>query len=326
MHPGETGDDDLGIGCTDCHGGDPAEATDKKKAHVEPRCPELWRSSATRCGSPRLNHESPSSSASSTRATCASPTSAAGPGLPPERGLGSKKSMMTHGCMLWGAALYNNGAFPIKHARYGESYSIGGVILQPFTNPPPSLEETREKGVVATLDRCRASRSRSRATSSASSSAAARSRLPGGRHPEPVRAGGPARGSSATAASAPRTAPTRSSSACRRRGCSTRRSTSSAPTTTPATTAPAAAPPATSSTPTTAPRSTPGRTPSTATWGSSQTGRPDHPEERAGPPDRAPVHQRHADQPVHGLPHPPRHDRHEQLPRHDGGTRRPTAS
>jgi hypothetical protein len=24
-----------------------------------------------------------------------------------------KKSMMTHGCMLWGAALYNNGSVPI---------------------------------------------------------------------------------------------------------------------------------------------------------------------------------------------------------------------
>ena len=28
------GDEDLDIGCADCHGGDPAETTDKKKAHV----------------------------------------------------------------------------------------------------------------------------------------------------------------------------------------------------------------------------------------------------------------------------------------------------
>ena len=34
-----------------------------------------------------------------------------------------KKSMMTHGAMLWGAALYNNGAFPIKTPRFGESYN-----------------------------------------------------------------------------------------------------------------------------------------------------------------------------------------------------------
>ena len=25
-----------------------------------------------------------------------------------------RKSMMTHGCMLWGAALYNNGSVPFK--------------------------------------------------------------------------------------------------------------------------------------------------------------------------------------------------------------------
>src|SRR5262245_29238104 len=31
------GDEDLDIGCADCHGGDPAETTDKKRAHVQPR-------------------------------------------------------------------------------------------------------------------------------------------------------------------------------------------------------------------------------------------------------------------------------------------------
>jgi hypothetical protein len=31
-----------------------------------------------------------------------------------------KKSMMTHGGMLWGAALYNNGAFPLKDAQFGK--------------------------------------------------------------------------------------------------------------------------------------------------------------------------------------------------------------
>ena len=29
----------------------------------------------------------------------------------------NRKSMMTHGCMLWGAALYNNGSVPYKRAR-----------------------------------------------------------------------------------------------------------------------------------------------------------------------------------------------------------------
>src|SRR5436309_11493257 len=33
------------LGCTDCHGGD-ATATTKEKAHVLPRHPEIWKSSA----------------------------------------------------------------------------------------------------------------------------------------------------------------------------------------------------------------------------------------------------------------------------------------
>src|SRR6185369_14965713 len=40
------GDDDIGIGCADCHGGNPAETQDKKKAHVQPSQPELWKSTA----------------------------------------------------------------------------------------------------------------------------------------------------------------------------------------------------------------------------------------------------------------------------------------
>ena len=35
--------------------------------------------------------------------------------------------MMTHGAMLWGAALYNNGAFPLKTPRFGESYGPDGT-------------------------------------------------------------------------------------------------------------------------------------------------------------------------------------------------------
>jgi hypothetical protein len=35
--------------------------------------------------------------------------------------------MMTHGAMLWGAALYNNGSFHLKDPRFGESYSESGA-------------------------------------------------------------------------------------------------------------------------------------------------------------------------------------------------------
>jgi hypothetical protein len=60
--------------------------------------------------------------------------------------------MMTHGCMLWGAALYNNGAVPFKWPRYGESYSMNGAPQRLQTVPPPSPEETATKGIVPYLD------------------------------------------------------------------------------------------------------------------------------------------------------------------------------
>src|SRR5262249_50070786 len=66
--------------------------------------------------------------------------------------LQNRMSMMTHGCMLWGAALYNNGSFPLKWARFGESYSMKGVPQRLQTVPPPSEEEMRCKGVLPFLD------------------------------------------------------------------------------------------------------------------------------------------------------------------------------
>lgn len=60
--------------------------------------------------------------------------------------------MMTHGCMLWGAALYNNGAVPDKWSRYGESYSMHGVPQRLQTVPAPTAEETARKGVLPYLE------------------------------------------------------------------------------------------------------------------------------------------------------------------------------
>ena len=61
-------------------------------------------------------------------------------------------SMMTHGCMLWGSALYNNGSFPLKRAQFGEAYSMYGTPLRLQTWPPPSQYEMEKKGVLAVLD------------------------------------------------------------------------------------------------------------------------------------------------------------------------------
>ena len=61
-------------------------------------------------------------------------------------------SMMTHGAMLWGAALYNNGAFPLKTPRFGESYGADGKPQRLLTFPPPTPEEVSRKGVLPFLD------------------------------------------------------------------------------------------------------------------------------------------------------------------------------
>ena len=47
-------------------------------------------------------------------------------------------SMMTHGAMLWGAALYNNGAFPLKTPHFGESYGSDGTPQRLLTFPAPT--------------------------------------------------------------------------------------------------------------------------------------------------------------------------------------------
>src|SRR5205814_5578774 len=62
-----------------------------------------------------------------------------------------RQSMMTHGAMLWGAALYNNGAFPLKDAHFGESYAPDGSPQRLQTIPQPALEATRVQGVLPAL-------------------------------------------------------------------------------------------------------------------------------------------------------------------------------
>jgi len=63
-----------------------------------------------------------------------------------------RTSMMTHGAMLWGAALYNNGAIPLKNPLFGESYARDGTPQRLQTFPPPTAEETRTKGVLPYLE------------------------------------------------------------------------------------------------------------------------------------------------------------------------------
>jgi hypothetical protein len=61
-------------------------------------------------------------------------------------------SMMTHGAMLWSAALYNNGAVPFKTPHFGESYGPDGQPRRLLTFPAPTADEIEKKGVLPYLD------------------------------------------------------------------------------------------------------------------------------------------------------------------------------
>ena len=140
------------LGCTDCHGGNPTPGLTMRKAHVEPRNKIFWESSANPSeSSVLLNHESAEfiqfvnpgdlRVAEKTCGTChASEVSRTG------------HSMMRHGAMLWGAALYNNGAFPLKNYRYGQAYGPNGEALRLLNPYVPTPEETRTNGVLAFID------------------------------------------------------------------------------------------------------------------------------------------------------------------------------
>jgi hypothetical protein len=139
------------LGCTDCHGGDPC-ATTKEHAHVRPHFPDAWYSSANPVRSyALLNHEDPAFIRFVNPGDLRVAHIACGQCHGYEV-LAVKKSMMTHGCMLWGAALYNNGAVPNKAARFGESYSMHGVPQRVQNVPAPTYEEMREQGLLTYLD------------------------------------------------------------------------------------------------------------------------------------------------------------------------------
>jgi hypothetical protein len=146
------------LGCTDCHGGDasvkgsgPSDAEAKKRAHVHPADTSTWKSAANperaytallKEGLDYVRFVNPSDLRSA--------PAACGPCHKSEV-LNVSKSMMTHGGMLYGAALYNNGVLPGKDAIVGESYGPDGKPRMMKTLPAPTAEEVRDKGVVPSL-------------------------------------------------------------------------------------------------------------------------------------------------------------------------------
>jgi hypothetical protein len=161
MHDGQ-----INLGCIDCHGGDASSRAQglaqgssayedaKRKAHVQPRLREIWKTSANpERTNALLNKESPEfirfvnpGDLRVAQRSCGT-TECHGPEV---HAVG--KSMMTTGAMLWGAALYNNGSFPLKNYRFGESYSPDGTPQRLQTVPQPTPEETHKKGVLPFLD------------------------------------------------------------------------------------------------------------------------------------------------------------------------------
>jgi hypothetical protein len=132
MHKTESGKlkdgkDERELSCTFCHGGNPAEMSNKELAHVQPRYADEWKRNNQRTTSnpERTNALLAKESrefvrfinpgdlrvADQTCGSCHQPETSA-----------VSNSMMRHGAMLWGAALYNNGGFPLKDTRFGESY------------------------------------------------------------------------------------------------------------------------------------------------------------------------------------------------------------
>ncbi len=155
------------LGCTDCHGGNAQIALSAGVTTGSPQYRDLTRQAHPR---PRFADDA-SSSANAVRAYTkwlkeeSEYIKFVNPGdlRVAEQTCGRsgchtaevqrvRTSMMTHGAMLWGAALYNNGAVPFKNPHFGESYASDGTPQRLQTFPPPTAEETRTKGVLPFLE------------------------------------------------------------------------------------------------------------------------------------------------------------------------------
>ena len=136
VEPMHKADQNVVLGCTDCHGGNPGRGLTKLQAHILPRNKEFWKTSANPPGSNAwLNHESPEFirfiNPSDLRVAEQSCGLCHG-----EIIRNVDHSMMNHGATLWGAALYNNGAFYLKNYRFGQAYGADGAPLKLINYTP----------------------------------------------------------------------------------------------------------------------------------------------------------------------------------------------
>jgi hypothetical protein len=162
MHPSKA----VHLGCTDCHGGDsvaaialgtgpnsPEYSAIKEKAHVQPRDPAFKNRSAIpeRIFTKWLQESAEFIKFVNPGDLRVAAETCGSTGCHPSETRAVSTSMMTHAGLLWGAALYNNGGFPYKNARFGESYDRNGTPQSLKSFPLPTPEETRNKGVLPEL-------------------------------------------------------------------------------------------------------------------------------------------------------------------------------
>lgn len=137
------------LGCTDCHGGDPSPGLTEEQAHVHPseETKKFWKSSANPVDSSvLLNHEDIDFirfvNPGDLRVAHVSCGLCHGDIINDVN-----HSMMNHGAMLWGAALYNNGGYWLKNYAFGQAYGPEGetALLSPVEVTP---EMTKEHGIL----------------------------------------------------------------------------------------------------------------------------------------------------------------------------------
>ena len=140
------------LGCTDCHGGNPARGLTKEKAHVPPRYKEFWKTSANPPNSNVwLNHESAEFIRFMNPGDLRVAKQACG--LCHDDIINRvDHSMMNHGAMLWGAALYNNSGYWLKNYRFGQAYGADGAPLRLNNYTPVTPNDTRVHGILPFLD------------------------------------------------------------------------------------------------------------------------------------------------------------------------------
>ncbi len=140
------------LGCTDCHGGDARLHLGIHEAHVQPKHPEFWHSSANPPNANvALNKESPEFIRFINPGDLRVAEVACGlcHGDIVRR---VSHSMMNHGAMLWGAALYNNGSINRKNPIYGQLYGRDGVPSRLVSPVRVTAQDTRERGWLPFLD------------------------------------------------------------------------------------------------------------------------------------------------------------------------------